>query len=65
MAGIGTGAWSLREAPGGYERHPPEGHFAGRNTELGNQTNFGYVTGLWGRPQGGPRNVQFGVRLGW
>ena len=44
-----------------FNRH----HFADPNTELGNQTNFGYVTGMSGRPEDGPRNVQFGIRLGW
>ncbi|MEK7407134.1 MAG: TonB-dependent receptor [Acidobacteriota bacterium] len=40
-----------------FNRH----HYANPNTGLGNQTNFGYVTGLSGEP----RNVQVGLRLGW
>jgi len=40
-----------------FNRH----HYANPNTGLGNQTNFGYVTGLTGEP----RNVQMGLRLGW
>ena len=40
-----------------FNRH----HFADPNTSLGNATTFGYVTGLTGTP----RNVQFGLRMGW
>ena len=36
-------------------------HYANPNTSLGNTTNFGYVTGM----TGDPRNMQFGLRLGW
>jgi hypothetical protein len=40
-----------------FNRH----HFANPNTGLGNQANFGYVTGMTGEP----RNVQMGLRIGW
>ena len=40
-----------------FNRH----HFANPNTGLGNQTNFGYVTGMTGEP----RNIQVGLRIGW
>lgn len=40
-----------------FNRH----HYANPNTGLGNQTNFGYVTGMTGEP----RNIQAGIRLGW
>jgi hypothetical protein len=40
-----------------FNRH----HFADPNTGLGNQSNFGYVTGMTGEP----RNVQAGLRLRW
>jgi len=40
-----------------FNRH----YYANPNTGLGNMTNFGYVTGMTGTP----RNVQFGLRLGF
>jgi hypothetical protein len=40
-----------------FNRH----HYGNPNTGLGNQTNFGYVTGM----SGGPRNIQLGLRIGW
>jgi hypothetical protein len=40
-----------------FNRH----HFANPATSLGNQTTFGYVTGM----SGDPRNIQAGIRLGW
>ena len=40
-----------------FNRH----HYADPNTGLGNTANFGYVTGM----TGDPRNVQFGLRLGF
>ena len=36
-------------------------HYSDPATGLGNQANFGYVTGMTGRP----RNIQLGLRLGW
>jgi hypothetical protein len=40
-----------------FNRH----YYADPNTGLGNTTNFGYVTGMTGEP----RNIQFGLRLGF
>jgi hypothetical protein len=40
-----------------FNRH----YYANPNTGLANTTNFGYVTGMTGTP----RNVQFGLRLGF
>ena len=40
-----------------FNRH----HYADPKTGLGNTANFGYVTGM----TGDPRNVQFGLRLGF
>ena len=36
-------------------------HYANPNTSLGNTSTFGYVTGM----SGDPRNMQFGLRVGW
>jgi hypothetical protein len=40
-----------------FNRH----YYSNPNTGLGNMTNFGYVTGMTGTP----RNIQFGLRLGF
>jgi len=42
-----------------FNRH----HFANPATSLGNQTTFGYVTSMDSNSV--PRNIQFGLRLGW